>query len=203
MVHLDVSPKLGLTDQRTKGLTVQNSFHPWVKDECPIKCIWDTSWIQFANFEISTTSIPIWDHWKSTLRCHFMCFGSNHQPVMEHFAAQRSPKRQEVVEAERGGRSQWAPGASRGAMGRFRNSDRGIFQCHFYWDCNHHWLVVNGCHEFCIFPEILGCDHHPNWRTPIFQRGGPTTNHQDCEQLIIFQGVFIHNGWDGHKKWLR
>ena len=29
-----------------------------------------------------------------------------------------------------------------------------------------------------IFPLILGCCHHPNWRTHIFQRGGPTTNHQ-------------------------
>ena len=38
------------------------------------------------------------------------------------------------------------------------------------------WLVVNGCHQFLIFPEILGCDHHPKWRSPIFQRGGPTTN---------------------------
>ena len=23
---------------------------------------------------------------------------------------------------------------------------------------------------------IVGCDYHPNWRTHIFQRGGPTTN---------------------------
>ena len=27
-----------------------------------------------------------------------------------------------------------------------------------------------------IFPEILGLCHHPNWRTHMFQRGGPTTN---------------------------
>ena len=27
-----------------------------------------------------------------------------------------------------------------------------------------------------IFPWILGFDHHPNWRTHIFQGGGPTTN---------------------------
>ena len=26
-----------------------------------------------------------------------------------------------------------------------------------------------------IFPWILGIINHPNWRTPIFQRGGPTT----------------------------
>ena len=31
------------------------------------------------------------------------------------------------------------------------------------------WLVVNGCHEFGIFPEILGCCPHPNWL--IFFRG--------------------------------
>ena len=28
-----------------------------------------------------------------------------------------------------------------------------------------------GCHFF-IFPWILGCFHHPNWRTHFFQRGG-------------------------------
>ena len=27
-----------------------------------------------------------------------------------------------------------------------------------------------------IFPLILGISNHPNWRTHIFQRGGPTTN---------------------------
>ena len=27
---------------------------------------------------------------------------------------------------------------------------------------NHHWLVVTGCHEFGIFPLILGLCHHPN-----------------------------------------
>ena len=38
------------------------------------------------------------------------------------------------------------------------------------------WLVVNGCHEFGIFPEILGFDYHPNGRTHIFSEGWP--NHQ-------------------------
>ena len=33
-----------------------------------------------------------------------------------------------------------------------------------------------GCHEFYMFPLILGMSIHPNWRTHIFQRGGPTTN---------------------------
>ena len=28
-----------------------------------------------------------------------------------------------------------------------------------------------GCHDFGIFPEILGFCHHPNWRTHIFQVG--------------------------------
>ena len=36
---------------------------------------------------------------------------------------------------------------------------------------------------FGIFPWILGCDYHPNWRTHIFQRGGkkikkPPTSHE-------------------------
>ena len=34
-----------------------------------------------------------------------------------------------------------------------------------------------GCHEFYIFPEILGISHHPNWRSHIFQRGS-AKNHQ-------------------------
>ena len=40
------------------------------------------------------------------------------------------------------------------------------------------WLVVTGCHEFGIFPLILGCDHHPNWLSLIFFRTGwlKTTN---------------------------
>ena len=33
------------------------------------------------------------------------------------------------------------------------------------------WLVV--WLPIFIFPFILGCDYHPNWRTHIFQRGGP------------------------------
>ena len=36
------------------------------------------------------------------------------------------------------------------------------------------WLVV--WLPFFIFPEILGISNHPNWRSHIFQRGGPTTN---------------------------
>ena len=42
------------------------------------------------------------------------------------------------------------------------------------------WLVV--WLPFFIFPLILGISHHPNWRTHIFQRGGPTTN----QVLIAF-----------------
>ena len=38
------------------------------------------------------------------------------------------------------------------------------------WWCQN-WLVVTGCHEFGIFPEILGWCHHPNWRFVIFFRG--------------------------------
>ena len=38
---------------------------------------------------------------------------------------------------------------------------------------NHCWLVVG--HMFS-FPVCREC-HHPNWRTPIFQRGWYTTNH--------------------------
>ena len=60
--------------------------------------------------------------------------------------------------------------------------------CH----CNIIWLVVNGCHEFCIFPLILGCCHHPNWRTHIFQRGGPTTN----QIYIYFTTIRMRHIWN-------
>ena len=45
-------------------------------------------------------------------------------------------------------------------------------------DHGQNWLVVTGCHEFGIFPEILGITHHPNGRSPSFFRGVETTNHQ-------------------------
>ena len=51
-----------------------------------------------------------------------------------------------------------------------------------------------GCHQFGIFLFILGWFHHPNWRTHIFQRGGPTTN-----QLLMFIGLVIlmfPRGWE-------
>ena len=39
------------------------------------------------------------------------------------------------------------------------------------------WILVGGLVAiWIIFPFILGVIHHPNWRTHIFQRGGPTTN---------------------------
>ena len=39
-----------------------------------------------------------------------------------------------------------------------------------------------------IFPFSWEC-HHPNWRTHIFQRGGPTTNQNRC---YLF---FLHDFW--------
>ena len=39
------------------------------------------------------------------------------------------------------------------------------------------WLVVNGCHEFGIFPEMLGISHHPLIDdSSYFSEGWP--NHQ-------------------------
>ena len=38
------------------------------------------------------------------------------------------------------------------------------------------WLVV--WLPSILFSHILGCCHHPNWRSHIFQRGGPTTKKQ-------------------------
>ena len=70
----------------------------------------------------------------------------------------------------------------------------------FYGIINHSWLVVNGCHQFWCFPEILGCDYHPKWRTHIFQRGGPTTN-----QIGLYEGFHkygIDNFLIGYWIWL-
>ena len=57
------------------------------------------------------------------------------------------------------------------------------------WLCTH--LVGGLVAMNFMFPEILGCDYHPNWRTHIFQRGGPTTNQpfylgvSICFQLVM------------------
>ena len=36
--------------------------------------------------------------------------------------------------------------------------------------------MVNGCHEFYFSQKYWECLIIPNWRSHIFQRGGPTTN---------------------------
>ena len=36
----------------------------------------------------------------------------------------------------------------------------------------HYWLVVTGCH-FWLISQKYWEFHHPNWRSHIFQRGGP------------------------------
>ena len=51
------------------------------------------------------------------------------------------------------------------------------------------WLVVWNIFYFPIYWEV----HHPNWRTHIFQRGGPTTN------LMNSWGDW-HSLLDGHYK---
>ena len=57
----------------------------------------------------------------------------------------------------------------------------GDFSWDFSWDFSsdlytypdvYIWLVVWLEHQFFIFPEILGCDDHPNWRTHIFSGWG-------------------------------
>ena len=53
---------------------------------------------------------------------------------------------------------------------------------------NRYWLVV--WLPFFVFPEILGSFHHPNWRTHIFQRGGPTTNQSS---LSNWMGHLYHS----------
>ena len=50
-----------------------------------------------------------------------------------------------------------------------------LFRQFFSWaDILCTWLVV--WLPFGLFSHMLGMSNHPNWRTHIFQRGGPTTN---------------------------
>ena len=65
------------------------------------------------------------------------------------------------------------------------------------------WMVAMNF----IFPLILGCDYHPNWRTHIFQRGSPTTNQTWFyhEEWYNFTGDFHHQLGDDvawfHRMW--
>ena len=75
--------------------------------------------------------------------------------------------------------SSGACGDSRGA--RWASGPSG----HWSWGYVSYQVLVDGLVAINVFfPEILGCCHHPNWRTHIFQRGGPTTNQID-----------LRNGW--------
>ena len=49
------------------------------------------------------------------------------------------------------------------------------------------WLVV---WNIFYFPRNIGNVNHPNWRTHIFQRGGPTTN-----QTWLVYGWYMVNIW--------
>ena len=73
---------------------------------------------------------------------------------------------------------------------------------------NLYWLVVTGCHEFGIFPEIWGFDHHPNWRTHIFQRGGekPPTSLSSLNPNYTFYyghplGTYASHLWERQTLW--
>ena len=50
-----------------------------------------------------------------------------------------------------------------------------------------------GCHF--LFSQKYWEFHHPNWRTHIFQRGGPTTNQIISVFIVFFLAArFIHDG---------
>ena len=59
-----------------------------------------------------------------------------------------------------------------------------------------------GCHEFGIFPFLLGISNHPNWRTHIFQRGGLTTN-QVCYSSYSCPPQKKNLKWDVRQKGVR
>ena len=62
------------------------------------------------------------------------------------------------------------------------------------WSLDHLWLVVWNMNF--IFPLILGCDYHPNWRTPSFFRGVALA-HQPVEFEPFFLRMLVLPGhWD-------
>ena len=66
------------------------------------------------------------------------------------------------------------PGATRALRSEARCRSHAGEWAFLVWcavECSTGWWF--GCHQFEIFPLILGCIHHPNWRSHIFQRRGP------------------------------
>ena len=64
---------------------------------------------------------------------------------------------------------------------------------HHYFSVIQHISKISLVAINFIFPLILGCCHHPNWRTHIIQRGGPgppTSN--GC---VSFQDILLPMGW--------
>ena len=59
--------------------------------------------------------------------------------------------------------------------------------------------LVGGLVAMVYFPMNIGCCHHPNWRTHIFQRGGYTTTNQIQPEDIrmFFEDV------NGKHRWFR
>ena len=73
-------------------------------------------------------------------------------------------------------------------------------------------LLVGGLVDISfIVPEILGISNHPNWRTHIFQRGGPSTNQFFRCAMVKWQRIQLGcrtsvyfltpmgNGMNGHE----
>ena len=69
------------------------------------------------------------------------------------------------------------------------------------------WLVVFCCHEFWIFPWLLGFDYHPNWRTPSFFKGvaqPPTrSDSNQCDPSSLFPTLpdFAAFSWQRARNW--
>ena len=56
------------------------------------------------------------------------------------------------------------------------------------------FMVVNGCHQFSIFPEIWRECHHPHWRTICFR--GVAKNHQPGLVLLVGHPVLTSTAPD-------
>ena len=72
-------------------------------------------------------------------------------------------------------RARWKPGEIHGEIAGIL-LDPGV-RDRWMDGCN----LVGGLEHF-LFSHILGCIHHPNWRTPIFQRGGKKTTNQQQQR---------------------
>ena len=63
------------------------------------------------------------------------------------------------------------------------------------------WLVAICCHQFFMFPEILGFDYHLNWLSLIFFRVvAEAPDYDPSPPMLLSRNWFLENCWDSDHK---